>query len=161
MGSLQTPNCPFYVAINHSEVRVWTGNVHGDEDKWSLCNMQMYKTYSIETAAVQFYLLWRTSHIVQLCWVFQQSACRTKKNRMKFKYKVVNCERLAQYGVLTYLTWQELSYGKVIWETEEKSQLILPLLRNAQKWLENVAICQNVFYFCIHLKVWTFLDSEP
>lgn len=33
MSGLQTPNCPFDVAINHSEVRFWTGNIHGDEDK--------------------------------------------------------------------------------------------------------------------------------
>lgn len=33
MSGLQTPNCPFDVAINHSEVRLWTGNIHGDEDK--------------------------------------------------------------------------------------------------------------------------------
>lgn len=84
MSSLQTPNCPFDVAINHSEVRFRTGNVHCDEDKWSLSNI-MSTTYSIETAAVQYYLHWRTSHIVQFCWVFQQAACWTKKNQMKCK----------------------------------------------------------------------------
>lgn len=61
--------------------------------------MQMSKTYSIETAAVQYYLLWRTSHGVQFCWVFQQAACWTK-NQMKCKYAVVDFERLAPCGDL-------------------------------------------------------------
>lgn len=38
------------MVINHPKLKVLADNLHCDEDKWSLCNMQIPKGYSTETA---------------------------------------------------------------------------------------------------------------
>ncbi len=76
------PQAAHSMVINHPKLKVWADNIHSDEDKWSLCNMQMPKGYSTETAVFQYYLYWRISHITQFCWVFQQSVCWTEKNQI-------------------------------------------------------------------------------
>ncbi len=98
------PQAAHSMVINHPKLKVWADNIHSDEDKWSLCNMQMPKGYSTETAVFQYYLYWRISHITQFCWVFQQSVCWTEKNQI-CNVKMRGFERQAQCGALLCLHW--------------------------------------------------------